>query len=180
MKKSSPIDAIRSGQTGERYKKKSPFRLVKSHGSTGFFMAVNDVFSAPKRYMTIITTFFLCTLFVLVFVNVSSTMRSDTFITTFGTRSDLYYTDLTEAMSCMNPDGRKQIEEYFAKTEALFKKNGMPAKLCVETQYKYKVHFDGKDYSISCQQGIHTKASAPSCQIHNVLQPKSLFEFHLL
>ena len=152
VKKSSPIDAIRSGQTGER--------LVKSHGSTGFFMAVNDVFSAPKRYMTIITTFFLCTLFVLVFVNVSSTMRSDTFITTFGTRSDLYYTDLTEAMSCMNPDGRKQIEEYFAKTEALFKKNGMPAKLCVETQYKYKVHFDGKDYSISCQQGIHTKASA--------------------
>lgn len=160
VKKSSPIDAIRSGQTGERYKKKSPFRLVKSHGSTGFFMAVNDVFSAPKRYMTIITTFFLCTLFVLVFVNISSTMRSDTFITTFGTRSDLYYTDLTEAMSCMNPDGRKQIEEYFAKTEALFKKNGMPAKLCVETQYKYKVHFDGKDYSISCQQGIHTKASA--------------------
>jgi len=159
VKKSSPIDAIRSGQTGERYKKKSPFRLVKSHGSIGFFMAVNDVFSAPKRYMTIITTFFLCTLFVLVFVNVSSTMRSDTFITTFGTRSDLYYTDLTEAMSCMNPDGRKQIEEYFAKTEALFKKNGMPAKLCVETQYKYKVHFDGKDYSISCQQGIHTKAS---------------------
>lgn len=159
VKKSSPIDAIRSGQTGERYKK-SPFRLVKSHGSIGFFMAVNDVFSAPKRYMTIITTFFLCTLFVLVFVNVSSTMRRDTFITTFGTRSDLYYTDLTEAMSCMNPDGRKQIEEYFAKTEVLFKKNGMPAKLCVETQYKYKVHFDGKDYSISCQQGIHTKASA--------------------
>lgn len=160
VKKSSPIDAIRSGQTGERYKKKSPFRLVKSHGSTGFFMAVNDVFSAPRRYMTIIITFFLCTLFVLVFVNTSSTMRSDTFITTFGTRSDLYYTDLTEAMSCMNPDGRKQIEAYFADTEELLRKNGMPAKLCVETQYKYKVRFNGKDYSISCQQGIHTKASA--------------------
>ena len=159
VKKSSPIDAIRSGQTGERYKKKSPFRLVKSHGSIGFFMAVNDVFSAPRRYMTIIITFFLCTLFVLVFVNTSSTMRSDTFVTTFGTRSDLYYTDLTEAMSCMNPDGRKQIEEYFAETEALLKKNGMPAKLCVETQYKNKIRFNGKDYSISCQQGIHTKAS---------------------
>ena len=159
VKKFSPIDAIRLGQTGERYKKKSPFRLIKSRGSTGFFMAVNDVFSAPKRYMTIITTFFLCTLFVLVFVNTSSTMRSDTFVTTFGTRSDLYYTDLKEAMSCMNPDGRKQIEEYFAKTEELLKQSGMPAKLCVETQNKYNVRFDGKDYSISCQQGIHTKAS---------------------
>lgn len=159
VKKFSPIDAIRSGQTGERYKKKSPFRLVKSHGSTGFFMAVNDVFSAPRRYMTIIITFFLCTLFVLVFVNTSSTMRSDTFVTTFGIRSDLYYTDLTEAMSCMNPDGRKQIEAYFADTEELLRKNGMPAKLCVETQNKCNVRFDGKDYSISCQQGIHTKAS---------------------
>lgn len=159
VKKFSPIDAIRLGQTGERYKKKSPFRLIKSHGSTGFFMAINDVFSSPRRYMTIVITFFLCTLFVLVFVNTSSTMRSDTFVTTFGTRSDLYYTDLKEAMSCMNPDGRKQIEEYFAKTEELLKQNGMPAKLCVETQNKYNVRFDGKDYSISCQQGIHTKAS---------------------
>lgn len=109
--------------------------------------------------MTIIITFFLCTLFVLVFVNTSSTMRSDTFVTTFGTRSDLYYTDLTEAMKSMNPDGRKQIEEYFAETEALLQENGMPAKLCVETQYKNKIRFNGKDYSISCQQGIHTKAS---------------------
>ena len=74
----------------------------------------------------------------LVFVNVSSTIAKRYVITTFGTRSDLYYTDLTEAMSCMNPDGRKQIEEYFAKTEALFKKNGMPAKLCVETQYNIR------------------------------------------
>lgn len=158
VRKASPIDAIRSGQTGERYKKKSSFRLVKSNGSTSSFLALNDVFSSPRRYMTIIITFFICTLFVLVFVNTSSTMRSDTFVTTFGTRSDLYYTDLTEAMSSMNPDGRKQVEAYLTDTEKLLKKNGMPAKMCVEAQYKYRVSFNGKDYSITCQQGIHTKA----------------------
>lgn len=69
------------------------------------FLAVNDVLSAPRRYATIVITFFICTLFVLVFVNLISTMRSDTCITTFGSRSDLYYTDLAEAMSSMNPDG---------------------------------------------------------------------------
>lgn len=158
VKKSSPIDAIRSGQTGERYKKKSPLRLAKSHGSTSLFMAFNDVLSAPKRYMTIIITFFICTLFVLVFVNTSSTMRSDTFVTTFGKRSDLYYTDLTEAMGSMKSDGREKVEAYLANTEKMLKENGMSAKMCVEIYFNYKVSFDGKDYSISCQQGVHTKA----------------------
>ena len=159
VKKFSPVDAIRSGQTGERYQKKSPLRLSKSHGSTSLFMAFNDVLSAPRRYVTIIVIFFICTLFVLVFVNTSSTMRSDTLVTTFGTRSDLYYTDLTEAMGSMNPDGRNQTESYLADTEELLEKNGISAKLCVEVQYKYKIRVGGKDYSISCQQGIHTKAS---------------------
>ena len=57
VKKFSPVDAIRSGQTGERYQKKSPLRLSKSHGSTSLFMAFNDVLSAPRRYVTIIVIF---------------------------------------------------------------------------------------------------------------------------
>ena len=159
VKKSSPIDAIRSGQTGERYKKKSSVRLGKSHGSTSMFLAVNDVLSAPRRYATIVITFFICTLFVLVFVNLISTMRSDTCITTFGSRSDLYYTDLAEAMSSMNPDGLERVENYLRDTENLLEANGMPAKMCVEAQYKYKVRVDGNDYSIVCEQGIDVGAS---------------------
>lgn len=159
VKKSSPIDAIRSGQTGERYKKKSSVRLGKSHGSTSMFLAVNDVLSAPRRYATIVITFFICTLFVLVFVNLISTMRSDTCITTFGSRSDLYYTDLAEAMSSMNPDGLERVENYLRDTENLLEANGMPAKMCVEAQYKYKVRVDGNDYSIVCEQGIDVGAA---------------------
>lgn len=159
VKKSSPIDAIRSGQTGERYKKKSSVRLGKSRGSTSMFLAVNDVLSAPRRYATIVITFFICTLFVLVFVNLISTMRSDTCITTFGSRSDLYYTDLAEAMSSMNPDGLERVENYLRDTENLLEANGMPAKMCVEAQYKYKVRVDGNDYSIVCEQGIDVGAS---------------------
>ncbi len=65
VKKLSPIDAIRSGQTGERYNRKSPLRLGKSRGSTSRFLAINDVLSAPRRYATIIITFFICTVLVL-------------------------------------------------------------------------------------------------------------------
>ncbi len=57
VKKSSPVDAIRSGQTGERYKKKTVMRIYKSPMSNALFMAMNDILSSPKRFITII----LCT-----------------------------------------------------------------------------------------------------------------------
>lgn len=76
----------------------------------------------------------------------------------FGTKSDFYYTDLEETLGSMNSDGRERIEKYLTDTEKLLLENGMSAKMCVEVQYKYKISFNGKDYSISCQQGIHTKA----------------------
>lgn len=159
VKKSSPIDAIRSGQTGERYQKKSALRITKSHGSTSFFLAANDVLSAPKRFATIIIAFFVCTLFVLILVNTTATMRSDSLVTTFGTRSDLYFTDLTVSMDSMNSHGGEIVEKYLKQKEELFKTHGMPCSLCVEAQYKYKVTVKGNPYILTCQQGIHTKAS---------------------
>lgn len=159
VKKLSPIDAIRSGQTGERYNRKSPLRLGKSRGSTSRFLAINDVLSAPRRYATIIITFFICTVLVLLLVNTTSTMRSDTLVTTLASRSDLYYTDLTEMMGSMTADGRQRVENYLSDTEKLLAENDMPAKVISEVQYKYRVSAGGKDYSIVCLQGIHTKAS---------------------
>ena len=159
VKKLSPIDAIRSGQTGERYNRKSPLRLGKSRGSTSRFLAINDVLSSPRRYATIIITFFICTVLVLLLVNTTSTMRSDTLVTTLASRSNLYYTDLTEMMGSMTADGRDRVENYLRDTEKLLAKNDMPAKVISEVQYKYGVSTGGKDYSIVCLQGIHTKAS---------------------
>ena len=159
VKKLSPIDAIRSGQTGERYNRKSPLRLGKSRGSTSRFLAINDVLSAPRRYATIIITFFICTVLVLLLVNTTSTMRSDSLVTTLASRSDLYYTDLTEMMGSMTADGRQRVENYLRDTEKLLAENDMPAKVISEVQYKYRVSAGGKDYSIVCLQGIHTKAS---------------------
>lgn len=135
VKKLSPIDAIRSGQTGERYNRKSPLRLGKSRGSTSRFLAINDVLSAPRRYVTIIITFFICTVLVLLLVNTTSTMRSDTLVTTLASRSDLYYTDLTEMMGSMTADGRQRVENYLSDTEKLLAENDMPARVISEVQY---------------------------------------------
>ena len=108
-------------------------------------MAINDVLSAPRRYATIIITFFICTVLVLLLVNTTSTMRSDTLVTTLASRSDLYYTDLTEMMGSMTADGRQRVENYLSDTEKLLAENDMPAKVISEVQYKYRVSAGGKD-----------------------------------
>ena len=45
----SPIDAVRNGQTGERFRKKSVMSLGKSRLGTTVFLAANDIVSSPKR-----------------------------------------------------------------------------------------------------------------------------------
>ncbi len=55
--KMSPIDAVRNGQTGERFRKKSVMSLGRSRLGTTAFLAANDIVSSPKRYAVIIFTF---------------------------------------------------------------------------------------------------------------------------
>ena len=77
VKRFTPVDAIRSGTTGERFKKKGILRLSKGRTKPSTFMAAHDVLSSPRRYLTIVLTFFLCLSLVLVLVNTVNTMNSE-------------------------------------------------------------------------------------------------------
>lgn len=159
VKKLSPVDAIRSGQTGERYKKKTIYRIGKSHVSPSCYMALNDVISSPRRFLIIILSFFICTLFVLMLVNDTNTMDSDKLIYSFcSTKSDLYVTDVNKSLELMKSDDKADVQDYLTEMSDKLTDEGMPSTVCVETQYKYIVNFDGKDYYLNCQQGIGTKS----------------------
>lgn len=159
VKKITPVDAIRSGQTGERYKKKTVCRIGKSHASPSFYMAWNDVVSSPRRFFTIILSFFICTLFVLVIVNTTETMKSDRLIDTFGSRADLYITDVEQAMQDMKSRDKQSIINAMEKKKKQLEELGMPAKFGVEIQYKYKITFQGEEHLLCCQQGLNNKAT---------------------
>lgn len=159
VKKLSPLDAIRSGQTGERYKNKSVLRIHKYPGGNALFMASNDILSSPGRFLTIMISFGFCTLFVLMLVNTTATMKSSSLIHTFGTESDLYVTDVGDVMQYMNTGSRKSMKEHLDEMAAELEGEGMPAELCIELQYKYPVTFGGNRYIFTCQQGVNTKAS---------------------
>lgn len=156
VKKATPVDAIRSGQTGERYKKKTKYRLARSHTKPGMYLALNDVVSAPKRFLSVIISFSLCTLIVLVLLNTVNTMKSDAFIGTFGKESDLYLTDVSESMELMHATQKEEVEKWLTNMEAELAQMGYLAKISLEIQYRCKLSFEGNDFNTTFQQGFGT------------------------
>ncbi|MCQ2534037.1 MAG: ABC transporter permease [Clostridia bacterium] len=155
VKKVTPLDAIRSGQTGERYSKKTRLKLKNSKASVPSFMAVNDVLSSPKRYFTIVIAFAFCTLFVLILANTVNTMKSERLIGTFSSKADAYVDKISISIDCMVKD-KEEILEYLDDTAADIEAMGYPCKAFMDFQYKYPIIADGKEYSISLSQGRNT------------------------
>lgn len=160
VKKLTPIDAIRSGQTGERFQKKSFFRIGSTGAKPSFFMAVNDILSAPKRFLTVIVSFFICTLFVLVLVNTTNTMKSSNLITLFATKegSDLYYADISEFLKAATANDVKSVRASLQDMEDKITAAGMPCDTGADIQYKFRITSDGNDYSVTCTQSINISA----------------------
>ena len=179
MKKATPVDAIRKGQTGERFKKKSKLKLSKSKTNSVTFMAVNDVLSNKKKYFTVASVFALCTAFVLVLTNTVNTMKSDNLVDSFAARSDLYFSDQDKQMSFMHEGGNEELNEYISKVEKDLDDMGMPGHVFVDAQYIFKVKSNENEYSITFQQGIgttidmytFTKGSAPQNMYEIAITP---------
>lgn len=159
LKKYSPIDAIRSGQTGERFKKKTVYRIGKSKLKTSGYMALNDVISSPKRYITMIIAFAISSLLVLLIVNTTETMCSDKLVFTFGKVSDAYYSDGDKLMEDMNGKGHESFYKRFDEFESVLAEHGIEVVTSAEVQFTCKVEFNGETNNIACQQGVNTKTT---------------------
>lgn len=155
----TPIDAVRSGQTGERFKKKGGIRIAKNVMRPSWYLAINDIFSSPKRFVTIIVTFSLCTLLVLMIVNTANTMNSDKLVYLFGPPSDVYITDNKKATSFMHADGEAELDEYLDELADEFTKEGMPCTARIRMIYTYQVEYEGNTYSYSFEQDWRSNVS---------------------
>lgn len=141
VKKLTPVDAIRNGQSGERFKKKSIYRLGKSRFNSTWYLAVNDILSSPRRFLTIILSFFLCSVFMLGVVITTDTMKSKNLITTFGKESDIYISDVSQAMGNMAGKTRADLAKELDDLAEELTEEGMPSEMSVEIQYTIKINF---------------------------------------
>ncbi len=155
--KMSPIDAVRNGQTGERFRKKSIMGLGRSKLPATPFLALNDVVSSPKRFGIITFAFFLCLSLLLILSSTVSTMKGGTFANALGL-ADFDLSAKCEVMEFMTEDGHEKLKEYLSDMEENLAENNMPASCMQEMMFKLPVSHDENECSIFIYQGTGTTA----------------------
>ena len=157
VEKMTPIDAVRNGQTGERFRKKSIMSLGKSKLPDAPFLALNDIVSSPKRFGIITFAFFLCLSLLLILSSTVSTMKGGNLVNAFGL-ADFDISAESKAMEFMTEDGHEKLIEYLSDMEENIARNGLPVRCMQEMIFKLPVSHDGNEISISIYQGTGTTA----------------------
>lgn len=156
IKKLTPIDAVRSGQTGERFRRHSSLSLGKSRIGTAGFLSLNNIVSAPKQSAILITVFTLCTLLVMVLSNMAATFVGKEIISVCSlTESDLFLK--LKSYQEEIPKGNMTVSEVNRAVEAILAENGMPAKVYTEAAYNTAVSFGDHFESVRFLQCTDTQ-----------------------
>ncbi len=138
IRRFSPIDAIHSGETGERYSQKGVIHLSRSRISATLFLAVNDILSGIKNYASMIIIFVLGTLLVIIPVNTINTLCSDDLITTFNmVKSDHIISQ--ELLFNPNEDNVEKVERHFSEVREMFAENGIDVDVFQEIMFRSNV-----------------------------------------
>lgn len=123
----SPIDAVRNGQTGEHFRKRSLMRLGRSKLPQAAFFPVNDVCSSPKQFSIITVVFTLCLLLMTIMSNFALTLKSEKLLRFFDLPSSEAHIIDSEMLAEVMTD-QSTHKQVIADTEKLLTDNGMPGK----------------------------------------------------
>ena len=149
VKKFTPVDAIRNGESGKRYKKKGLLSLSESHFSPVFFMAVNDILSGFRHFAVMSATFVIGILMITIMLNVISTVQSPKLLGWFSmAECDLTLEDKETTEKYTVPDGQRLRNEYVKEMEKTLADNGIPAHCFAETLFKYPIR-SGENKSVT-------------------------------
>lgn len=160
IKKFSPMDAIRSGNNGERFKKKGVFRLRDSHARATTFLACNDVLSEIRKYMVLLLTSILGVWLVVMPVNTINTLNSDGIAAWFAlAECDLYLVDEEKVSGLIAEGGKEPWYQYLEEVERRLEDGGISVrKSSTEVYFKLRVRNGEKSYKSFAIQGLGTSA----------------------
>lgn len=158
IKQLSPMDAIRNGSTGERFKKKSPLKLHKSKTRTTGFMAVNDVLSEFKKFIVLLITGVVGIWLLLVPINTINTLNSEKIARWFSLIDcHAYIVDDARLTDCMNSAGEGGYQKYLDEVKEKLTANGIEVeRVFMEKLYKFKIKDGENKYYSFAIQGVGT------------------------
>lgn len=153
IKKFSPIAAIRNGEMGERYTRKGVLHLSKSHVRPVAFMAVNDILSGLKRYISMILIFTLGLLLVIIPVNTINTLQSDKLISLFNMAGcDLVISQ--ELLFSANGGNEDMIHKKQEEIRETLREHEISADVFQEIMFRFNISCGDKKMSSLAFQGV--------------------------
>lgn len=191
LNKLSAIDAIRCGQTGERYKKKSIVNLHKRKRlSTPSFMAINDVVSNIKQYIVLLLVFTVGIVLIIIPVNTISTMKSTEMGELFGLDKDAkFYIRGIDTVPGNKIATTKDLENVLDKAEKELRDVGYDVKLSSSSVFfaQYYTNKEENTQTLLTTQPIHSdgtyqaylEGTAPLLDNEIAASKKILDEFDL-
>ena len=147
VNKLSPIDAVRNGQTGERFRRKSLLHLGRSKLPSSAFLSVNDVVSSPKQFSIIIVVFTLCILLMTIMSNFALTLKSEKILRFFDVPSSEAHIMDSEIMGEVIVD-QSMYKQIIPDIEKLLADNGMPGNCTITTGTQFETSHKDKTAKI--------------------------------
>ena len=148
VNKLSPIDAVRNGQAGERFRKKSLLHLGRSKLPPTAFLSVNDVLSAPKQFSTMIVVFMFCMLLMTLMSNFALTFKSEKLLRFFLAPSSEAHILDSEIIGDVLID-QSTYRQIIADTEKLLADNGMSGKCTMTMDTQIETSHEDKTAQIA-------------------------------
>ncbi len=165
----SPVDAVRSGETGERYGRKSMISFSRSRLKPVPFMAVNDILSGTKKYLSMILIFTLGLLLIVIPVNTINTLQSDKQIKLFN-MADCDIAISQELLFGANGKNEEMIQENLKEVRQTLQENGIEARVFQEIMFRFYVSYGSRKCSslafigvggVRAEEYAYLKGSAP-------------------
>ncbi len=148
VNKLSPIDAVRNGQTGERFRKRSLMRLGCSKLPQAIFFPVNDVLSSPKQFSIITVVFALCILLMTIMSNFELTLKSEKLLRFFDVPSSEAHIMDSEIFGGVMLD-QSTYKKTIADIEKLLADNGMPGKCTMTIGAQFETSHEDKTETVN-------------------------------
>lgn len=148
VNKLSPIDAVRNGQTGERFRKRSLMRLGRSKLPQTVFFPVNDAISSPKQFSIVIVVFALCVLLMTIMSNFALTLKSEKLLRFFDAPSSEAHIMDSEIFGKVMVD-QSTHKQVIADTEKLLADNGMPGKCTMTIGAQFETSHEDKTETVN-------------------------------
>lgn len=148
-----PIHAIRNGENGQRYSRKSFIRLSSSRIPVILFLAFNDIVSSLKRFAFMILIFTLGILLITIPVNTINTVQSDQLVTSFN-MAECDHTLAKEALLYSDPLNRQMLESSLDDIQEKLLEHNIHANVFQEIVFRLNVSYNNKHTSSLALQGI--------------------------